>query len=91
MIFLKGPTRMEELDFGDGSWDECGSLVRTTLTSIHRDINGNGKPGLKEDMSTLLAYGRATQFWAKGIFGLLLALGAMATIFAAYFESHLTR
>jgi hypothetical protein len=82
---------MDDLDFGDGTWDECGSLVRSTLTSIHRDLNGNGKPGLKQDMSTLLAYGRATQFWAKCIFSLLLALGAMATIYAAYIAAHPVR
>ncbi len=39
------------LDFGDGSWEEAGATVRTTLESLHRDVRGNGHPGLLQDVS----------------------------------------
>lgn len=73
-----------ELEFGDGSWEQAYPLVRSTLIALHKDINGNGKPGLKEDMNTLKAYGQATLFWIRGIFGLLLAGGGLATIYMVW-------
>jgi hypothetical protein len=44
---------MNELDFGDGTWDQAGGTVRSTLITLHRDVNGNGHAGLKEEVQSV--------------------------------------
>lgn len=72
-----------ELDFGNGSWEEAGGTVRTTLIALHKDVNGNGKPGLKSDVSDMLAYGKASIYWLKGIAALLTIAVALAAVYVA--------
>jgi hypothetical protein len=73
-----------ELDFGDLSWEEAGGTVRTTLIALHKDVYGNGKPGLKVEVSEVLIYAKSAVLWMKGIASLLtlalLALGTYAAI-----------
>lgn len=52
-------------------------------------INGDEHvPGLKTDMATLMAYGRATAFWAKAATGLLATILVVWSIYALWFEAH---
>ena len=55
-------------------------------------INGNGTedaPGLKSQMVTMIAYGRATAFWGKVVAALLgLILTALATAIALDSTNH---
>jgi len=83
------------LEFGDESWEEAKGTVLTTLRSLHRDLNGNGKQGIKADMTEvkqdlteIKAYGRASAFWGKVLAGLLGLLIGGATLYIAYFEAH---
>ncbi len=83
------------LEFGDESWEQAKGTTLSTLRSLYRDMNGNGKQGIKADMNEvrqdlveIKAYGRATAFWGKvlaGMLGLGLTLGG---IYIAYFEAH---
>lgn len=62
----------------EGSFDEQWGTVKSTVRNLEAVINGNGKGGLLKEMTEtrsrldeLVAYGRATYFWAKVIAGLL--------------------
>ena len=64
----------DQLNFGDGSWDQAKGTIFTTLQGLKSDMDGNGKPGLKDDMqsvrtdlSEIKAYGRASAFWGRFI------------------------
>jgi hypothetical protein len=74
-----------QLDFGDLSWEEAGATVRTTLIALHKDVYGNGTPGLKAEMGEVLTYAKAAVAWMKGIAS-LLTLGLLA--FGTYAALH---
>jgi hypothetical protein len=85
----------DDLDFGDGSWIEAKGTVISTLKSLHSSVEGNGKPGIKKDvsdvkmsMATLMAYGRATTFWARVAAALLALALTAAGFYFNWFENH---
>ena len=52
-------------------------------------INGDQHtPGLRADVSNLMAYGRASVFWAKAIAGLLTVIFLGGSLYVAWFEAH---
>jgi len=85
----------DQLNFGDGSWDQAKGTIFTTLQGLKSDMDGNGKPGLKDDMqsvrtdlSEIKAYGRASAFWGRVIAWSLGAAIALGSLYIAYFEAH---
>ena len=81
---------MAELQI-DGSFEEQWGTMKTAVIRLVADMDGNGKVGVKGDVANIKntltrieAYGRASAFWGKVVAGLLTLIFLAAT---AYFAS----
>ena len=46
---------MSDLNWGDGSWEECGGLVRNTMQELVSLIKGNGREGMQATLNGFIS------------------------------------
>jgi hypothetical protein len=83
----KGQQQMsDQLDFGDGTWEQAAPMIRTTLEQLEKTVNGNGKPGIKAEVAELKVIAATSLKWVKGI-GVVLSLAiALAALYVGYLQ-----
>lgn len=63
--------------------------MKERIEALDCMINGNESiPGLRTEMATILAYGRASAFWGKVAAGLLALALTTGGLYVAYLELH---
>jgi hypothetical protein len=85
-MYERAKKMADSIDFGDGSWAQSAPTIRSTLTHLVKEMDGNGTPGVKAEVAELKSIARVSLLWIKGI-GWAVGIGiAAGGLFIAYLQ-----